>query len=219
MPWHPRERAALVEALAAVGPGAPTCCAGWRTEHLAAHVVLRERDPLTAAGIVVPGLAARTERMTQRTGDGATAPAAWSALLEKVREGPSAWSPLRFAGDAAQLLELFVHTEDVRRGRGRTTARVLPPGERDALWRRLTILAKGLYRDSPVGVVLAEDGRDARVRPSPVPGSPAHDVVVRGDVGELVLHAFGRSAVAEVEILGHPDAVAAMDAVRPRRES
>ena len=31
-------RAALVEALIAAGPGMPTLCEGWRTEHLAAHV-------------------------------------------------------------------------------------------------------------------------------------------------------------------------------------
>ena len=217
MPWHPRERAAVVDALAAVGPGAPTCCAGWRSEHLAAHLVLRERAPLTAAGIVVPWLAERTERRTQETGDRATSPAAWAQILDEIRQGPPRSSPMRLAGDGVQLLELFVHTEDVRRGRGRTAPRALPPAERTALWRRLTVAARSLYRDSPVGVVLAADEKDVRVRSSPVAGSPVHDIVIRGDVGELALHAFGRSAVAEVEILGHPDAVAAMDAVRPRR--
>ncbi len=220
MPWHPRERAALTDALGAAGPGSPTCCDGWRTEHLAAHIVLRERDPLTAAGIVVPLLAERTERVTQQTGDAATAPQAWAELLDQVRQGPPRWSPLRLAGDDVQLLELFVHTEDVRRGRGPTTARVLPPAERTALWRRLKLLGRSLYQDSPVGVVLAAEdlpGQGTRVRRSPMPESPAHDVVVRGPVGELVLHAFGRSAVAQVEVVGHPDAVASMDALRPRQ--
>ncbi len=220
MPWHPRERAALLDALAAVGPGAPTCCEGWRSEHLAAHILLRERDPLTAAGIVVAPLARRTERVTQQTGDAAITPQAWSRLLAEVGEGPPWWSPLRLAGDDVQLLELFVHTEDVRRGRGPTTARLLPPGERAALWRRLRLAARGLYRESPVGVVLSPDdltGEDSRVRRSPVPGSPAHDVIVRGPVGELALHAFGRSAVAQVDVIGHPDAVASIDSGRPRQ--
>lgn len=221
MPWHPRERAALADALASVGPGAPTCCAGWRSEHLAAHIVLRERDPLTAAGIVVPPLAARTERVTQQTGNDATTPQAWSRLLDEVRQGPPLWSPLRLAGDSAQLLELFVHTEDVRRGRGPTAARVLPPNERAELWRRLRFAARGLYRDCPVGVVLSPDdqaGQDVRVRRAPVPASPAHDVIVRGPVGELALHAFGRSAVAQVDVIGHPDAVTSMDSTRPRQD-
>ncbi len=221
MPWHPRERAALLEALSAVGPGAPTCCAGWRTEHLAAHIVLREGDPLTAAGIVVPWLAERTERRTQDLGDAATGTEDWSQLLATIRRGPPRWNPMSLAGDSVQLLELFVHTEDVRRGRGPTTPRELPAGERAALWSRLRLAARGLYRSSPVGVVLSPDdeaGADLRVRSSPVPGSPAHDVVVRGQVGELVLHAFGRSAVADVEVLGHPDAVATLDAGRPRRD-
>ncbi|WP_372592705.1 TIGR03085 family metal-binding protein [Actinotalea sp.] len=218
MAWHPRERAAVVEALEAVGPGSPTCCAGWRTEHLAAHLVLREREPLTAAGIVVPLLAGRTERRTQELGDASTSPQAWSRLLDQVRQGPPWWSPLRLAGDDAQLIELFVHAEDVRRGRGRTAPRHLPAAEREAIWRRFTVMARALYRSSPVGVVLSpEDGPDVRVRTSPVPASPAHDVVLRGPLGELVLHAYGRSAVAEVEVLGHPDAVAAMDALFPRR--
>jgi hypothetical protein len=52
---------------------------GWRTGHLAAHVVLRERDLLTSAGIALRPLTARTDRVTLA------------------------------AGDLAQLLELFVH--------------------------------------------------------------------------------------------------------------
>ena len=218
MPWHPRERVAVVEELAAVGPGAPTCCDGWRTEHLAAHLVLREHEPLTAAGIVVPRLAERTERRTQELGDASVSPARWAHLLDEIRQGPPRWSPLRLAGDDAQLIELFVHTEDVRRGRGRTAPRELPVGERAAIRRRFVVMAKGLYRSSPVGVVLRpDDGPEVRVRTSPVRGSAAHEVTVTGPIGELVLHAYARSAVSEVEVVGHPDAVAAMDALRPRR--
>ena len=55
-------RAALVEALIAAGPGMPTLCDGWRTEHLAAHVHLRETT--AAAGLLLPGLRGRLERRT-----------------------------------------------------------------------------------------------------------------------------------------------------------
>ena len=66
MPWHPVERSALAQALRDVGPDAPTLCTGWRSRHLAAHVVLRETDPLVAAGAAFPPLNARAERAIDR---------------------------------------------------------------------------------------------------------------------------------------------------------
>src|SRR4051812_50200443 len=39
------ERAALADLFEEVGPDASTCCAGWTTAHLAAHVVVRDRRP------------------------------------------------------------------------------------------------------------------------------------------------------------------------------
>ncbi|MCW2608081.1 MAG: hypothetical protein JWO60_2774, partial [Frankiales bacterium] len=39
------ERAALLDLLAASGPDAPTLCPGWTTHDLAAHLVVRERQP------------------------------------------------------------------------------------------------------------------------------------------------------------------------------
>src|SRR5690606_13666628 len=109
MRYHPRERAALADALDEVGPGAPTLCAGWRSEQVAAHVVLRETAPLVAAGVAVPALAARTERATQALGARSTDPASYAALVERVRRGPGHWHPLEWS-DASQLVELYVHT-------------------------------------------------------------------------------------------------------------
>jgi uncharacterized protein (TIGR03085 family) len=123
---------------------------------------------------------------------------------------------MRWAGDVVHHLELFVHTEDVRRGkgRGRAAPRTLPADEADALWRALLRVAPRLYADSPVGVVLAWGARDRRVRR---PGADRlADVVVRGDVGELALHAWGRSAVAEVEVIGASEPVARLARLRPR---
>lgn len=227
MPWHPLERTALADALSAAGPGAPTCCTGWRSEHLAAHIVRREGSPGSAAGIVVPWLAARTERDVQETGDRAASSDGFAAIVDLVRSGPPPTSPMRWAGDAVQLVELFVHTEDVRRGAGRGAAlpRTLPPGEQEALWAGLRRTARLAYRDSPVGVVLTDGGRTVRARRPPrgggptgaAPGAPTgRDVVVRGPVGELLLHAYGRSRVAEVTVEGPREAVAALDAARPR---
>ena len=50
------ERLALADALLAAGPDAPTVCEGWPTRDLAAHVVLRERRPDAALGILLKPL-------------------------------------------------------------------------------------------------------------------------------------------------------------------
>lgn len=203
MAWHPHERAVLAEALQEAGPGVPTLCEGWRTEHLAAHIVLRERDMLTAAGIVVPSLSARTARTTVARGDLAADPAGYARLVTAVRQGPPAWSPLGWAGDAAQHLELFVHAEDVRRRPDRPAApRVLAAAEDEALWRRLVRAAPRLYRGwlATSALVLHAPGRTVQLGDSRSGGT----VTVSGGVGELVLHAFGRTGAAHVGVDGSP---------------
>ena len=53
------ERAALADLLAELGPDAPTCCAGWTTAHLAAHVVTRDRRPDAMPGYGLEQLSPR----------------------------------------------------------------------------------------------------------------------------------------------------------------
>jgi uncharacterized protein (TIGR03085 family) len=219
MTWHQLERAALAHALTEAGPGAPTLCEGWQTQHLAAHVVLRERAPLVAAGISIRRLAARTERATQSLGDRSVAPQAYAALVATVASGPPRLNPMTWLGDAANLLELYVHTEDVRRAGpegGSVPPRTRPDDHDQAMWRWFSRSARMMYRGSPVGVVLRDDaGREVRAA-RPPSGSTDRAVVVGGPLGELVLHAFGRGAVAHVRVEGSPEAVARMDGFRPR---
>src|ERR1700731_945378 len=49
------ERLALCALLDKTGPDAPTLCEGWTTGDLAAHLVLRERRPDAAAGVIGGG--------------------------------------------------------------------------------------------------------------------------------------------------------------------
>ena len=51
------ERSALADTLEQIGPNQPTLCTGWRTQDLLAHLVVRERRPDAAAGILIPFLA------------------------------------------------------------------------------------------------------------------------------------------------------------------
>jgi hypothetical protein len=49
------ERAQLSDLLDELGPDAPTLLAPWTTRDIAAHLILRDHDPLAAPGLVLPG--------------------------------------------------------------------------------------------------------------------------------------------------------------------
>ncbi|MBV9920752.1 MAG: TIGR03085 family protein [Pseudonocardia sp.] len=198
------ERAAICDTLDEVGPGRPTLCAGWSTGDLLAHLLVRERQPVAAAGIVIGPLAPVTER-AMRGYDGTP----WADRVNLLRSGPPLWSPFRLPafdrlGNGG---ELFVHHEDVRRGEAGWGPRA-GDAERDGeLWSLLGRMGKMLYRSSPVGVVLA--------RPSGqriVAKQDHRSVTITGEPGELVLHGFGRDAV-RVEVDGDPADVAALGSV------
>src|ERR687885_1709479 len=82
-------RGHLADALATAGPDAPTLCEGWTTRDLAAHVVLRERSPVAATGIVVKQMSGFTDRVRRRI-----AMEDYGSLVEKVRH-PAPWTPVR----------------------------------------------------------------------------------------------------------------------------
>jgi len=213
MTWHEIEREQLAAALRAVPPDAPTLCAGWQARHLAAHLVLREHSPLVAAGLAVPALAARTDTAVDRLADAATTESAYRDLVARVASPPPGWHPMSWAGDLANVTEFFVHTEDVRRGAGPVPARVLEPGLVDALWTDLLRMAALRLRRQPAGVVLVRpDGVRRRVR-SPHGGHGT--VVVRGDVGELLLYLTGRGRAADVRLEGAAQDLAALTDLLP----
>lgn len=214
-------RDALVEALLSAGPGRPTLCEGWNTEHLAAHIVLRESSPLVA-GLLFPPLARSLERRTKALGDSASAPDAYQRLTERVAAGPRPAARFRGgartartagssggiigrlkdsgaarkAAQATNLLEFFVHTEDVRRAQDRWAPRHLADDYADALFAEFTRRARLMYRSEPTGIVLARStGQRVVARPAPRDGSSQ---TIAGPAGELVMHGFGRRGHALV---------------------
>ncbi|MEU4211503.1 TIGR03085 family metal-binding protein [Streptomyces sp. NPDC026206] len=195
-----RERLLLADLLETVGPNAPTLCDDWRTRDLAAHVVVRERRSDAAAGIVFKPLAARLERVQAEF-----AAKPYEELIQLIRTGPPRLSPyaLKQVDEAANTVEFYVHTEDVRRAQPEWTPREVDPVFADALWSRLERSARLLGRRSPVGLVLRRpDGRTAVAHR----GTPV--VTVTGEPGELTLFAFGRQDAARVELEGEKDALA-----------
>ena len=205
MAWHPILRTRLAEVLSALGGDAPTLCEGWRTRHLAAHLVLRQSDPLYALAALAPALADRAEAQVQTLGGTADDESGFASLVARVAGGGPTWSPLHLAGDRAELLELVVHTLDATRGAGRSDLD-LEPELAEAVWARLVRGAPLLLRHVPVGVVLVQpDGPRARAhRPRAGTGT----VVVRGPLPDLALYCFGRRAAARVHLEGTPDDLA-----------
>ena len=155
MTYAQEERAALAALLAETGPDAPTLCEGWQTRDLAAHLVLRERRPDAAAGVMGGPLAGYTARIQRQYQDRHSYP----ELVALFRAGPPRLSVFAIPGadEAANTVEYFVHHEDVRRAAEEWTERPLDAGLSQALWKRLKG-ARLFLRSAPTGVVLAREG-------------------------------------------------------------
>jgi uncharacterized protein (TIGR03085 family) len=195
------ERAALSDTLARTDPDQPTLCVGWTARDLLAHLLVRERQPWAAGGIVIPFLAPLTERAMQGYAD-----TAWEDMVEQLRSGPPAWSPSRIGriDEATNGAELFVHHEDVRRGRPGWEPRGADETRDGALWELVTRMGRLFYRRSPVGVTVRRPtGEQAVIK------TGRGLVTIEGEPGEILLHAFGRDAV-RVELRGQPADVGAL---------
>jgi uncharacterized protein (TIGR03085 family) len=194
-----RERLLLADLLETAGPDAETLCAGWRTRDLAAHVVVRERRPDAAGGTLVRRLAPRLEKvMAEYTAK------PYEELIRLIRTGPPRFSPfqLKQIDEVANIVEFYVHTEDVRRAQPDWTRRELDPVFQDTLWSRLERTARLLGKGAPTGLVLRRpDGQTVVAHR----GTPV--VTVTGEPSELLMFAYGRQSAARVELDGDGDAI------------
>ncbi|CUM41997.1 FIG01121452: hypothetical protein [Streptomyces venezuelae] len=194
-----RERLLLADLLEAAGPDAPTLCEGWRTRDLAAHVVVRERRPDAAAGAVVPALKERLDRVTAEFAE-----KPYEELIQLIRSGPPKFSPftIKQVDEGANVVEFYVHAEDVRRAQPEWSARELDPVFADALWSRLEKAARLMGRKAPVGLVLRRPNGQTAVAHR---GTPV--VTASGEPGELLMYLYGRQDSAKVALDGEPDAI------------
>lgn len=197
------ERFRFAEELRDCGPDAPTLCGGWTTRDLAAHVILRDRRPDAAPGVLVSSLSGYTTRVQNKI-----AARPWDDIVERVRVGPPRWSPARIDRIERLLntIEFFVHVEDVRRAQPDWKPRELGDDLGDDLTAALRRASKLLARTAPAGIILEPDHGRARI----VANDAEPPVIVRGAIGELVLWMFGRQEHARVEYEGDADAVTAL---------
>ncbi|MER5575580.1 TIGR03085 family metal-binding protein [Streptomyces massasporeus] len=195
-----RERLLLADLLETAGPDAPTLCEGWATRDLAAHVVVRERRPDAAGGMLIKQLASRLDKVMAEYTD-----KPYEELIQLIRTGPPRFSPfsLKPVDEASNIIEFYVHTEDVRRAQPDWSPRDLDPIFQDALWSRLERTARLMGRGVPTGLVLRRpDGQTAVAHR----GTPV--VTVTGEPSELVLFSYGRQSAAKVELDGDENAIA-----------
>jgi uncharacterized protein (TIGR03085 family) len=196
-PLAERERRDLADLLVALGPDAPTCCAGWTTAHLAAHLVVRDRRPDALAGYAVEGAGRGGPLVawTHRAEDRLRTRTRYADVVARFRSGPWAWSPLAWpsVAKAVNVSEFAIHHEDVRRAQHDWTPRHLSREDQDTIWASF-----GLYARRAAGrrgVVLRRsdvDGEEKRVG--------AAGRTVEGEPMELLLWAAGRRDVARVEV-------------------
>jgi uncharacterized protein (TIGR03085 family) len=195
------ERAALCDLLETLGPDAPTLCEGWNTRDLAAHLVVRDRQPKAWAGIVVPPLS-RLAGQAMSALDGRP----YRELVDTVRGGAPRWSPfgLPVVKDAVNLLEFVIHHEDVRRAQPGWGPRAVPKSLADQVWAAVRLAGRAAYWKAPDGVRLRRAGTESATT---VKGGGLVVTVV-GDPVELALFQTGRQRVARVDLAGDDAAVA-----------
>ncbi len=193
-----RERAALVATFRDVPPDAPTLCEGWDVRDLTAHLVVRERRLDAAPGILIPAFAAYTERVQQQV----AASTDWDALLGQVASGPPLYSPFKWLDPIANVAEMFIHHEDVRRARPEWEPRPLDDQTAAALRRPLAVMSRMILRNAPAKVVLRTPQGDTLAT-----AGHGQQITVTGDPGELLMFAAGRDE-AQVVFDGAPDLIA-----------
>lgn len=191
-----RERHALADLLLEVGPEARTVIDEWSAYDLAAHLWVRENDPLALVGVSGGPLAKVAEARMARAQQKYPFP----ELVERVRSGPAVTSWARPVDPAANTLEYLIHHEDLRRAPGaERPVREMRPEDDAEIMQRLRPLAAMMLGRGSVRTVLVDVGTGQTVE-----AGRGERVTVTGRPTELALYAFGRERVAQVEVAGGP---------------
>lgn len=203
-PFDAQERRELCDLFTELGPSVPTLLEGWTANDLAAHIVLRERDLIAGPCIALPG---PFQRFAETRRAALAKSTDFASLIARIRTGPPiGFFRIGWVRSFPNLNEFFVHHEDVRRANG-LGPRTLEPALDAALWRNVRRGGRYLtrrLRGAGLDIEWPATGEHISVRA----GEPR--ARLGGEPGELLLYVFGRQTVAQVEVSGSPEAVAAV---------
>ncbi|OBF17801.1 TIGR03085 family metal-binding protein [Mycobacterium kubicae] len=185
-----QERAALVETILAAGPEAPTLCEGWTTRDLAAHLVIREYRLDAAPGILIPFFADHTEKVQNQVAQQTE----WEELVGKIASGPPSYSPFKLLDSVANVAEMFIHHEDVRRAGAGWEPRELDPDLTARLRRTVPLMGRLTLAKVPGRVALRTTEGKTLLTAGRGPA-----VTVTGAPEELLLFAVGRDSRVDLE--------------------
>src|SRR6201998_4893513 len=151
-----------------VGPEAPTLCRDWKPRHLAPHLVTREYRLDAAPGILIPFFAGRTDKVQNDVAQHTD----WDQLVDKVASGPPVYSPLKLLDPLANVAEMFIHHEDVRRAQAGWAPRVLEPALASMLRRTLPLMGRLTLARVPGRVALRTPDGKTGLTAGRGPGAP-----------------------------------------------
>jgi uncharacterized protein (TIGR03085 family) len=205
LPFDEQERLSLCDLFEGLGADAPTLLEGWTAQDLAAHIVLRERDPIAGVCIIIPG---PFQQFAERRRARLAGHRGFEWLVARIRSGPPpGFFRIGWVRSLASLNEFFVHHEDLRRANGLGPRETLTPALEAALWRNVRRSSRYLSRRlHGIGLEIGWAGTDKQItirRTEPT-------ARLSGPPGEVLLYLFGRQAAARVEVTGPPEAVAAV---------
>ena len=199
------ERQALCDLALALGEDAATLCTGWDAKDLVVHLLVRERSPMAAPGLVLSALSPLTDLEMARVGRRSFRP-----LVDDLRSPLLTPVAVPVIDKWLNTLEFFVHHEDLRRAQPGWQPRPLGPREQATLWKAIRRTGPALARNAGVPMVIrrSDTAATATLRPGEDP------VVVSGPPAEVVLFLYGRDQVRDLAFDGPAEAVAALRAAR-----
>lgn len=201
MSFAQKERERLAQLLLELGPDAPTLNDGWQTKDLAVHLLIRERKPLAAVGILLPVAQSLLHREEQQQHA-----RSYEDVVREWAAGPPAFiAPINTVMNTS---EHFIHHEDVRRGGGTIEPREFSREVDRQLMQLVKRFGRLVLRKSPIPIVLTPP----TLPPVTVGGQAGvaerGDNVARvfGSPGELLLWVSGRDAV-DITLGGNSEAL------------
>ena len=203
MTFAQSQRRQLADLFLTLGPEAPTLCEGWTARELAAHLYVRERNIKAGMGLMVAKYSSLHDEAIE-----AQAQLPFEQTVQDWAAGPV--GIFKLLDNQANTVEHFVHLEDLRRG---DVSQDFEPREfsqvvNEQLYKSLKQMAPILLRGSQKPIVLTPD----LFTPFTVGGKrgvveKGDDVVrVSGEVGEILMWAYGRDRV-KVHVSGDVDSV------------